>query len=65
MARTDGYVMEHRLVMAVSLKRPLLRTEVVHHIDHDTRNNALSNLMLFATNREHKIYEASVRRAAD
>lgn len=65
MARTDGYVMEHRLVMARSLGRCLIRTEVVHHIDHDTRNNALSNLVLFVSNREHKLYEASVRRAAD
>ncbi len=64
MARADGYVMEHRLVMALSLGRPLLRSEVVHHIDHNPANNAVENLMLFASNRDHKLYEASARRAA-
>jgi len=57
MARKDGYVMEHRLVVARALGRCLLRMEAVHHIDHNTRNNSLSNLMLFANNKEHKLYE--------
>ena len=57
MARKDGYIMEHRLVVAKALNRTLLRTEVVHHMDHDPTNNALNNLALFATNREHKLYE--------
>jgi hypothetical protein len=58
MARKDGYVMEHRLVVAQAMGRCLTRTEAVHHIDHDTRNNAPSNLMLFRTNGDHKLYEA-------
>ena len=58
MARKDGYVMEHRLVMARHVGRPLLRTEVVHHIDHKTLNNSINNLMLFPTNQAHKIFEA-------
>jgi hypothetical protein len=59
MARRDGYVMEHRLVVAKVLGRCLTRTETVHHINHNTRDNTLSNLMLFRTNGEHKKYEAS------
>src|SRR6185295_421744 len=47
MARNDGYVMEHRLMMAKHLNRILLRIEVVHHKDHNTRNNAIENLELF------------------
>ena len=47
MARKDGYVMEHRLIVAQHLGRPLKRTEVVHHIDHDPSNNDPANLMLF------------------
>lgn len=54
MARKDGYVMEHRLIMAKKLKRVLLKTEVVHHKDHNPANNLISNLVLFNSNREHK-----------
>lgn len=54
MARKDGYIMEHRLVMAMHLGRMLARTEVVHHKDHNTRNNSIENLQLFSTNGEHK-----------
>jgi len=57
MARKDGYVMEHRLLVAQAIGRPLLRSEVVHHKDHDPQNNDLINLQLFASNRDHKLYE--------
>jgi len=58
MARKDGYVMEHRLIVAQHLGRCLKRSEVVHHIDHDPTNNDPHNLMLFASNSQHKKYEA-------
>ncbi len=58
MARKDGYVMEHRLIVALAIGRPLLRREVVHHEDHNPRNNAQENLALFETNSDHKRYEA-------
>lgn len=45
-AQASGYVLEHRLVMATALGRPLSRSETVHHIDGDTFNNELSNLQL-------------------
>jgi hypothetical protein len=57
MARQDGYVMEHRLFVAQAIGRPLLRSEVVHHINHDPQDNRLENLQLFATNRDHKLFE--------
>ena len=57
MARKDGYVMEHRLFVAQALGRLLPRSEIVHHADHDPTNNALHNLMLFASNRAHKLFE--------
>ncbi len=57
MARKDGYVMEHRLVMARMVGRPLTRTEVVHHVDHNPRNNAPANLQLWPDNRSHKLAE--------
>lgn len=57
MARKDGYVMEHRLLVAQALGRPLLRRETVHHENHDPQDNRLTNLKLFANNRDHKLYE--------
>src|SRR5690606_10549411 len=57
MARTDGYVMEHRLFMAQMAGYCLTRSEVVHHIDHDPQNNSLDNLELWPTNSSHKLAE--------
>jgi len=58
MARPDGFVAEHRLVVAMQLNRLLERIEVVHHINGDTRDNRIENLMLFKSNKDHKLYEA-------
>jgi hypothetical protein len=57
MARSDGYVMEHRLVMATHVGRPLTRAEVVHHLDHSPLNNATENLELWPSNQAHKLAE--------
>lgn len=54
MARADGYVMEHRLVMARWVGRPLLRVECVNHVDRNPRNNVRSNLELYPSNGDHK-----------
>lgn len=54
MARKDGYIMEHRLVMATMCGFLLTRTEVVNHIDHNPANNHPSNLELYPTNADHK-----------
>lgn len=54
MARKDGYIMEHRLVMAQWIGRPLTRSECVNHIDHNPANNDRSNLELYPTNADHK-----------
>ena len=58
MARKDGYVMEHRLFVARAVGRCLLRSEVVHHRNHDPQDNRLENLELFVSNQAHKLYEA-------
>lgn len=57
MAGKNGYLAEHRLVVARHLSRCLERHEVVHHRDHITRNNAIENLELWPNNRSHKMAE--------
>lgn len=54
MARKDGYIMEHRLVMAQMCGFLLTRAEVVDHQDHNPGNNTPGNLLLYPTNGDHK-----------
>jgi hypothetical protein len=53
-ADRHGYVREHHLVMEAHLGRFLTATEVVHHRNHETTDNRVENLELFASNAEHK-----------
>jgi hypothetical protein len=58
MARKDGYIMEHRLVMAQWVGRMLSRVEVVHHRNHNPADNQRENLELWPTNADHRRSEA-------
>ncbi len=53
---------EQRLVMEKSIGRELLSTEVVHHIDMMKLNNAIENLYLCSSEREHQLVHASMGR---
>jgi len=57
MARSDGLVPEHRLIVAQAIGRSLQRSENVHHINHDSTDNRVENLALFASVTDHKNFE--------
>lgn len=61
-AINNKYVREHRLVMEKHIGRLLKKTEVVHHIDGNTKNNKISNLMLFPSSVAHLKYHAMERK---
>ena len=46
----------HREEAEKMLNRKLKETEVVHHIDHNKKNNSWDNLMVFATNADHSAF---------
>jgi len=45
-ANNRGYIREHRYLMSEHLGRPLLDTEVVHHVNGDPFDNRLENLVV-------------------
>ena len=51
-ATKNGYVLLHRVVMENYIGRLLTPDEVVHHKDHNKKNNDISNLELL-TSKEH------------
>lgn len=48
---------EHRIVAENMLGRDLVKGEVVHHINHNKRDNSPENLMVFKSQADHVFWE--------
>lgn len=48
-ARKNGYMFEHRYVMAEYLERPLIDGETVHHKNGNRSDNRIENLVLMTS----------------
>ncbi len=58
MANKQGYVYEHRLVVAKNLGRPLRDNEIVHHKNGDKHDNHLENLEIVTRAEHHPGYRS-------
>ena len=62
MANHTGFVLEHRLIMAQHLKRPLSKKEIVHHNNDKRDDNRIENLRLFKGNGDHQKLHSKLKR---
>ena len=56
-ATKNGYVLLHRVIMENYIGRLLTPDEVVHHKDHNKKNNDISNLELLSLREHVKLHD--------
>ena len=55
-ATKNGYVLLHRITMENHLNRLLNKNEVVHHKDHNKKNNSIDNLEVLDSREHNKLH---------
>lgn len=55
LAAPNGYATEHRVIAEQLLGRKLISGEIVHHVDHDKRNNDPVNLEVLPSRWHHNM----------
>jgi len=58
-----GYVLEHRVVKAIEIGRPLLTVEVVHHKNKNRLDNRPANLQLMLNGRHVSQHQRQVSKS--
>lgn len=60
-ATKHGYVLHHRIVVENKLRRLLRSDEIVHHKNHDKKDNTIDNLEVLTASEHSKLHNTTGR----